>query len=269
MFFLKLLPKTATAFGWVCRVYNFTALQPLRYILLLLLCMPYICRAQSLHGIITEANTGRTLYPVTVVNMATQESAYTNERGEFTLPVYPGQQIGITYVGYKHMQRLVTSDMLSGTLKIALTPFRYELDELVVRPNYTPYQLDSLHRRSVYQRTLAWQRTSSVMSPVSFIADRLSSKSKQRYKFQQNYFKWEDEKFIDSRYTPALVTQLTGLTGDSLGYFMNAYPMAYDYARAATELELKMWIRFHYREWLKNPVIHKVDSAIVQGIKKD
>jgi hypothetical protein len=42
---------------------------------------------------------------------------------------------------------------------------------------------------------------------------------------------------------------------------MNAYPMDYDYARAATDLELKMWIRFHYREWKKNPVIPQIDSS--------
>lgn len=241
----------------------------MRYILLLFLCLPSFCDAQQvLQGIITEANTGKPLYPVTVVNLATNQSVYTNETGTFSLPVSPGQQIGITYVGYKHMQRYISAEMLNSTLKIPLTPFRYELEEFVLRPKYTPYQLDSIHRRSVYQRTMAWQRTSSVMSPVSFIADRLSAKSKARYRFQQNYYKWEDEKFVDSRYTPELVAEQTGLTGDSVGYFMNAYPMPFDYARSATEMELKMWIRFNCREWRKNPVIPAVDSAIINQMQK-
>jgi hypothetical protein len=40
---------------------------------------------------------------------------------------------------------------------------------------------------------------------------------------------------------------------------MYAYPMAYDFARTATDLELKMWIRDNYREWLKT---QQADSAM-------
>jgi hypothetical protein len=61
-----------------------------------------------------------------------------------------------------------------------------------------------------------------------------------------------------------LVAALTGLTGDTVGYFMNANPMPFDYARAATDLELKMWIRYNYKQWLKNPVIPSVDTTQIK-----
>jgi len=127
----------------------------------------------------------------------------------------------------------------------------YQLKEYIVRPkNYTQYQIDSLQRHSTYQRTLARERTGSVMSPVTFIAERVSKRSKQIYNFKKQYYYWEDQRFIDSRYTSELVGALTNLTGDTLAYFMNAYPMPYDYARTATDLELKMWIRSNYRQWV-------------------
>jgi len=33
--------------------------------------------------------------------------------------------------------------------------------------------------------------------------------------------------------------------------FMNQYPMDYDYARAASDLEIKMWIKYNYQDYLK------------------
>ena len=232
------------------RIYLFTYL-------LIFSCPLY---AQVLKGIVTEAQTGKPLSSVTVVNIATQQSVYTNEDGHFELPLSNSRQVIFSYVGYKTIQKYITDEDLNSSMRVAMPILRYELAELILRPNYTPYQLDSLHRRSVYSRTLAWKRTGSVMSPFSFIADRLSHKSKQRYAFQKNFDRWEDNKFVDTRYTPQLVEALTGLTGDSIGYFMNANPMPSDYARTATELELKMWIRYYYRQWMKNPVMPQVDT---------
>lgn len=217
--------------------------------------------AQTISGIITEAQTGQSLYPVSVINVSTQQTVYTNQFGAFTISVEEGQQLVFSMVGYKEQRKYITAELIKNGIKVALPILSYELNEFILRPKYTPYQLDSLRRRSTYKRTLAWQRTNSVMSPVSFIADRISKKSRSRLEFQRNFIKWEGEKFIDTRYTPELVSKLTGLTGDSLGHFMNAYPMEYDYARNATELELNMWVRYHYRLWMKNPVIPRIDSA--------
>lgn len=237
---------------------------PLQYLKrLLFIYVLFFCRttaAQTLHGVVTEAQTGKSLYPVSIINVSTQQTATTNQFGAFSIPATEGQQAIFSMVGYKEQRKYITAELLKGGIRVALPFLTYELNEFILRPNYTPYQLDSLRRRSTYSRTLAWKRSSSVMSPVSFIADRVSKKSRQRYKFQKNFNKWEDEKFIDTRYTPELVSSLTGLTGDSLGYFMNACIMEADYARNATELELKMWIRYNYKQWLKNPVIPAIDS---------
>lgn len=210
---------------------------------------------------VTEGQTGKSLYPVSVINVSTQQTVYTNQFGAFNISATEGQQLVFSMVGYKEQRKYITAELMKNGIKVALPILSYELNEFILRPKYTPYQLDSLRRRSTYKRTLAWQRTNSVMSPVSFIADRISKKSRSRLEFQRNFNKWEGEKFIDTRYTPDLVSNLTGLTGDSLGHFMNAYPMEYDYARNATELELKMWVRYHYRLWIKNPVIPVIDST--------
>jgi len=44
---------------------------------------------------------------------------------------------------------------------------------------------------------------------------------------------------------------MTGLTGDSIHLFMQQYPIDYEFARSATDLEIKMWVRNNYKQWLK------------------
>ena len=89
---------------------------------------------------------------------------------------------------------------------------------------------------------------------MSAIAEKFSRRAKTIYRFQKTFEAGEIEKFIDTRYYPDIVTALTGLTGDSIGHFMYACPMPYDFARAATDLEVKMWIRSNYKQWAKNMV---------------
>jgi len=173
-----------------------------------------------------------------------------------------GDPILFSFVGYKTQQKTVAPSLGVAEMHIELFRLSYQLEEFIYRPRYTPYQLDSMERQSTYQRTLAREKVTSVMSPVTLLADKLSRKSKQIYRFQKSFNYWEDVKFIESRYSQQLVQQMTGLKGDTLAYFMNANPIPYDYARVASDLELKMWIRERYREWLKNPVYPPVIPAM-------
>lgn len=217
--------------------------------------------AQALRGIVVNSLTGSPIYPVTVVNKVTQQSVYTNENGAFLISAKNGETIIFSSIGYQTFQKNMPPSLGVIDMRIELSPLNVSLDEILVRPKYTQYQFDSIRRHSTYQRTLARQN-SSVMSPVSFIAERISKKSRQINAFKKSYNAWEDIRFVDSRYTPELVSRLTKLTGDSLANFMNAYPMPYDYARTATELEIQMWVRNNYKAWIKYPFIRNssIDS---------
>jgi hypothetical protein len=128
----------------------------------------------------------------------------------------------------------------------------YQLPEFQVRPGHlTKYQLDSLERAVTYKVVLQRRPPSAFVSPVSALAEKFSKKAKRAYQFQKDFAAGEIEKFVDTRYTPDLVAELTTLTGDSIGHFMYAYPMPYDFARTATDLELKAWIRDNYKQWMK------------------
>ena len=89
------------------------------------------------------------------------------------------------------------------------------------------------------------------MSPVTSIYQKFSKKHKNTRKFKNQIVNNEFQKFIDTRYTKELVIQLTKLSDEEAQTFINAYPMEYQYARTASELEIKMWIKYNFLEYSK------------------
>ena len=241
-------------------------------IFLLFLCPGAItASAQTLRGTVTEAGTKKALYPVTVVNLRTQNATYTSERGNFTISAEAGDKIAFSFIGYKVVQYQMPISNGTYITDITLERISYRLQEVILTPDYTPYQRDSIENQRVYKGVLSRTKSHPVMSPISFVAEKLNPRSRQIFRFQRQLAQWENEKYIDTRYTPELVYEMTGLSGDSLGFFMGTHQMPYDYARTATDLELKMWIRSHYREWLKHvdtAGLPEVNDSLVTGSKR-
>ncbi len=180
--------------------------------------------------------------------------AYTNESGYYTIAARPGNQLTFSYVGYNTVIKATPGAILVGTLDLVMSQAEYQLPEYRLRQsNKTQYQLDSAERKSIYHSELERKHASGVSSPFSAIAEKFNKKAKRTFRFQNEYNDREAQRFIDTRYTPELVGTVTRLTGDSIGHFMYAYPMPYDFARSASLLELKMWIRSNYKLWMKKP----------------
>jgi hypothetical protein len=226
----------------------------LRYIVTLLILLSFTSGAQTIQGVVTDAVTAKPLTAVTVVNVASQMAVYSNDKGFYSIIANPGDFIVFTYVGYRTVEKPKPLSVLISTMNITMEHTAYELQEYNFRPgNLTPYQIDSLDRATTYKIQLQRRPPSAFVSPVSALAEKFSKKAKRTYQFQKDFAKGETEKFIDTRYTPDLVVELTHLTGDSIGNFMYTYPMEYDFARSATDLEMKIWIRENFKQWIKKP----------------
>lgn len=223
----------------------------LKHLVYILALLSFTAHSQTMQGLVVDARTGKPLSPVTVVNTHTQAATSTDDKGMYTIPASVGDVIAFTYVGFKTEKRMKPASVIIATVNVSMEPAAFMLREFDFMPgNLTPYQRDSLERARTYKFPL--QRTHpTLMSPASMLAEKFSRKAKMVYQFQKNFAAGEMEKFVDTRYTRQLVNELTGATGDTIGHFMYAYPMAYDFARLATELELKAWIRNNYRDWVK------------------
>jgi len=211
-------------------------------------------------GTIADREDGAPLSGVVIQNLSREQATTSDSRGAYQIAARKGDSLSFTYLGY-YSVRIIMPDDKDVYRRVVLNKKMFSLNEVRIRPGWTPYQLDSIERRNTYRLSLDRKKETSVMSPVSMLAENISRKSRQRWQFQKNFARWESQKFIDTRYTPELVTSLTGLTGDSLAAFINAYPMAEDYARSASDMEIKMWIRYNYRAWVKHPYVPSLPES--------
>lgn len=247
-----------------------TTIRAFIFLLLVLLFFGVYVNAQILKGYVQDGISGKPIPAVVVTNLNTGKITYTALDGSFTIAGTKGMQVSFAASGYRIQQKIIPTS-LGGVAEmvIDLFPMSYELQEFEFRSKYTPYQLDSIERQQTYASVLARQKTGNILSPITLLAEKISRKSRRTFAFQKNFHDWENEKFISSRYTIALTQSLTGLTGDTLSYFMNINPMPYDFARAASDLELKMWIREKYKAWKNNPVypplVNLSDSLEIRG----
>jgi hypothetical protein len=207
-----------------------------------------------LRGTLVDGDTKQPLASVVVSNTNSRQIALSDSAGRYYLVAYYGNDIMFSLPGYKMQTRKMPATQ-SGTVVMNIELFRlsYQLDEFIYRPKYTRYQLDSMERKAVYSRVLSREK-STIGSPVSWVVEKFNPNSKRIFRFQKSYRYWETQKFIESRVHTETAEKLTGLHGDTLACFMNAYPMPYDYARVASDLEVKIFIRESYKQWLQHPV---------------
>lgn len=239
-------------------------LLPLLFVLLFF-CLK--AAAQQLQGIVMDKLTGYTLQDVTIFNKSKKSLIRTDESGAFSIAATRGDTLEVSLTGYFSQ----TIFMNSGTnlyRRIVLPRKIISLDTVTVS-GLTDYQRDSMERRAVFGKKAdekpakfklqkrhplyggPGEGTIRFDAPLSSLIQKKTKKYKRLKAFQDSYWQNENHFFIDTRYNKDTVALLTGLSGDSLTLFINSYPMPIDFARAATELEIKMWIKYNYKIWMK------------------
>ena len=222
------------------------------YLFLFFISVGVAVEAQTVQGCVTDAVSGKPLYYVDVINVNTSQVAHTDESGNYSMPAKIGDTIKYAAMGYKTVTITKPQSVIIATLNITMDRVNYQLQNFTFKFNsLTQYQMDSARRAATYIKALGQRPASPFNSPVSAIAEQFNARAKEVSRFQKEFKEGEVEKFIDTRYKPEMVALLTGLTGDSIGNFMYAYPMPYDFARTATDIEIKIWIRENYKEWIK------------------
>ena len=221
-----------------------------RYLILLFIFVSCSVSAQTVQGVVTDMETGKPLLLADVANRNTAQITHTDANGNYTLFARLGDTLVYSAIGYKPVQR-IRYKAATEVINVPMATLSYQYNDFTYKFNsFTKYTADSAERASTYQRPLAHTHPNALGSPASALAEAFSKKAKETYHFQKVFETTELQKFIDTRYTPELVTLMTKLTGDSVGYFMYANPMPYDYCRTASDLEIKMWIRNQYKSWI-------------------
>jgi hypothetical protein len=218
-------------------------------------------RAQVLiTGTVVDTLSQYPLYPATVLDKTTGRSVYADSAGNYQIMVAPGDLLHFSYVGFYTQTYQVPLRLTRIIHNVFLMPRTQRLSEVRVNA-LTPYGKDSLDRATTFGDYLNAPKTRLMDREgdhaeggfgVSFHPITYFSKAERnKRRFQKMFPNFENDAFIDSRYTPQLVTRLTGLTGDSLAQFLHQFRPAYDFTRAASDLEFWSWIKNQYKNWIR------------------
>jgi hypothetical protein len=203
-------------------------------------------------GVVLDSAGNLGMAKVSIENRNTAKGVFSSSTGEFVILAKEGDYLIFSSVGFKEAGMQVKAVHRNETVRIIMKPRSVQLKDVTITKGYTPYQLDSIKRASLYKDAFKYKQQKSIMSPISAVQQKFSKKHKNMRKFQSQIIGMEIEKFIDSRYNANLVGSLMGWGEDSSRLFMRENPMEYDFARTASELEIKLWIKYRAEQFRKN-----------------
>jgi CarboxypepD_reg-like domain len=202
-------------------------------------------------GKVLDSMSKAPLASVIIENSEMKSGTQSLDDGTFTMQARLGDHFIISMIGKKTKVITISEENVSKTWNVLLANRPKLLKPIIIKNGPSEYQKDSANRANIYADVIQYEKQSSFMSPVTSLYQKFSKKHKDLQKLQIQIIKTEQQKFIDTRYTPELVASLTKLSSDSVPIFMNAYPMEFEYARAASELEIKMWIKYNLLAYTK------------------
>ena len=223
-----------------------------------------------LSGVVIDKDTKDTLSLTHIENKTGHKRVDYFSKGIFTINVKELDRITFSLTGYRSVEMLIMDATPDRFVTVKMERAQLALDTVKVL-GLTQYQEDSLKRRLIFgkkvsEKPVKFKRLKphslyggsgngilTYQAPISSLIQKRTKTYKRLKAFQDRFKKDEAQAFVDSRYSLELVTELTALQGDSLKAFISAYPMPLDYARSATEVEVKMWVKYNYREWIKKP----------------
>jgi|GEM_PF-147664 len=233
--------------------------------LLLIFLFSYVAAESQdirLSGTIYDASARFTLQGVSVVGVSGRGTT-TDTLGHYSISLPAGDSVYFSYLG-RATARIPVKDIPAGI------PFDMSLDIAVdslptVFVRAHNYLLDSLENRREYKKVFDYDkgyvdglksgrggRSMGVGIDFDMLLD--GRKNRQMLALQKRLIYEEDEKYIDHRWTKALVHRITGLESPALDTFMRAYRPTKEFIQSfETEYQfdhyIQEWGKFFAEDW--------------------
>jgi len=216
--------------------------------------------AQSfkLRGVVYDST--RT-YPLISVSVLTSsgKGTSTDTKGRYEIEVRETDSVWFSYLNKPTIKYAVGKIFDVSGFDIALHINVPVLKEVVVKPKN--YKMDSIQNRLDYAKAFDWEKpklkanvSAGMGAAVGFDLDEIIRmfqfrKNKSAAAFQQRLLNEEREKFIDHRFSKALVLRLTGLIGDARDSFMLRCRPSYEFCLYAAEYDFQLYIKQCYEAY--------------------
>lgn len=184
----------------------------------------------------------------------------TDENGKYTIIVNENDSIWFSYLGKATPKYPVLSIGNIQNFEVALHVNTSVLKEVLVMP--PNYKRDSVQNREDYAEAFNFHRpnleslTSITPSGVGLDIDEVIrafqfKKNRRMMAFQKRLLQEEQDKFIDHRFSRALVIRLTHLQGADLDTFMVRYRPELEFTMYSSDYEFQSYIKQCYGRFLR------------------
>lgn len=200
------------------------------------------------------------LYPLEAVSVISTGGGgtITDAAGHYSINVGERDSIWFSYLGKPTVKFPVLKINDVSHFNIALQVRMTVMKELTIRPRY--YREDSLQNREDYAKVFNFQKpnigTMTSIGPTGagidineLIRSFQFRKNRSMERFQKRLVAEEQEKYVDYRFSKALVLRLTGLSGAAQETFMKAYRPTYEFTLYSSEYDFQAYIKEAYRMW--------------------
>jgi hypothetical protein len=223
-------------------------------LILLLFAMTIPASAQSfkIKGNVYDSSHNYAIELVTVQSTG-GKGTITNADGHYEIEVNDKDSIWFSYLNKPTMKFPVMKIANPFAFDISLRINVTVLKEVKVRPRN--YRQDSTQNREDYAKIFNYQKPR--LSPsvtgmgVGFDINMFRFKrNRSMLSFQKRLLQEERDKFVDHRFSKALVRRLTTLTGNELDSFMLVFRPPYEFTMLTNDYDFQQYIKDSYRRFL-------------------
>ena len=205
------------------------------------------------------------IYPLEAVSVLTTagKGTVTNSEGHYEIEVSAKDSIWFSYLNKPTIKYPVAKINSFLQFDLSLQVNIPVLKEVKVRPRN--YKLDSIRNRIEYEKIFNFHRpnVSSLVDVGSTGAginiDELIRvfqfrKNRNMEKFQQRLEEQEKDKFIDHRFSKAVVRRITQLDGEALDSFMATFRPSLEFTATSSDYDFQAYIKKCFEKYKSEPL---------------
>ncbi len=214
-------------------------------IVLILVLLSGACssNAQSIiKGICKDAFTDLPVAKFIIHNLNTKEKVATDATGAWSITVNKNDLIYCTHITYDTIRLRIKNDKLPSYYYLEVKKASTKLPAFVKTEKAQSFAADSAQTYETYKVVLEKPGEDDLDASVAPMAN-MSKKFREEQKFKAQLKGWQQQKFIDQKFSVKRVGRITGLTGDTLTNFMKMYRPSYDLLRSYSDYEFLAYIK--------------------------
>ncbi|TCK83188.1 carboxypeptidase-like regulatory domain-containing protein [Albibacterium bauzanense] len=241
---------------------SFTLVKKLGLFISFIFYSGFLLAQQETDGLVYDEGTKQRIAKVYIYNTNSDTGTFSNLKGEFHLKVSDGDVLIAAVEGYfpdtltfRNESAILIYLKRSSTLLREVTIIARRSPEELLKEKKEDY--NTAYSKGDPGPLFSVGNTGAGLS-IGALYSLLSKEGKNARYLQEIIERDYQNDIIDYRFTPELVTALTGLRDKDLDDFMMQYRPSYYFILASNDYSLALYIRSSYQDYRRNPYLRRL-----------